>query len=222
MLHEYHRRIEVWVCVCVCCCICMDLQVHARQCAWWRIYRTCEFSVSFQRKGLTVTALQLLKTIRSHVGLALALANDKSISYSSTDICFVWEEKPLKPISSTHSIQSESLCILAVWTNPVFSLPAVGGKRREKHHLFLLFIFAHPGGSALKQRSAQFIHLYVLLKTLLCYKFTLWPGSILRRCAWRCAQSWNAVTCWYEELKKIYTCSVYSVWNMKMNLLCRW
>lgn len=166
----------------------------------------------------------------------------------------MWEEKPLRPISSTHSIQSEPLCKLAVWINPVFSLPTVDGKRREKHHLFLLFIFTHPGGSAVKQACQRkpFIHLYVLLKTLLCYKFALYAGLILRRCTnihkpemqwpadvkiWRKYTHVDTLACF--QLQMLYNVSLEcalshltlyqhntsgacSVWNLKMNLLCRW
>lgn len=109
--------------------MCVRLQVHARQRGWFKTCSTSEFSVSFQGKVLwllpdnnyqwpPVTRLLSLFT-------QLQLwENDKSISYSWTDICSVWEEKPPEPISSTHSIHSESLCVLAVWINPVFSLPS--------------------------------------------------------------------------------------------------
>lgn len=129
----------------VCLCL-LDVCAFSGTCKakWMMIYSTYVFSLSFQRKCLwllldnnyqwpPVTCLLSLFT-------QLQLwENYKSISYSWTDICFVWEEKPLKPISSTHSIHSESLCALAVWINPVFSLPAMAGKRRENHHFFVLF-----------------------------------------------------------------------------------
>lgn len=111
----------------------------------WRItYRKHSNSFVISEKTVTVTEQQLSATTRhassQPVYSAPAVGNDKSISYSWTDICFVWEEKPLEPISSTHSIHCESLCALAVWINPVSSLPTEVGNRGENHHLFLLFI----------------------------------------------------------------------------------
>ena len=170
----------------------------------------------------------------------------------------MWEENPPAPISSTHSIHSESLCVLAVWINPVFSLPAVGGKSRENQaklcwpgrHLFLLFILTtqvrllYMRGMHNSFTFMDFQWLYYAIN-LQCILIQRSQEDIL----WRLTQGWNAViywslklyTCWnsgsfqlqmlYNVLMKcalshfaLYHCNTsgHSVWNMKMNLLCRW
>lgn len=98
-----------------------EVFVHAQKCLWCKLQKgSCRCIPLLKKKALR--GRKGWETT-SHmppysVYLALAVGNDKSISYSSTHICFMWEEKPLEPFSSTHCIQSESLCTHAVWINP--------------------------------------------------------------------------------------------------------
>lgn len=135
-----------------CACVCL-LDVRTCQVSWMMIYITVHPSLMYQK------APDCYRTtiIRNHQSHTPALGNDKSISYSWTDICFVWVEKPLEPISSIHSIHSESLYVLVVWIKPAFASPTVGGKTRADH-LFLIYSYHSGEASVLERNSSTFMY----------------------------------------------------------------
>ncbi len=81
-------------------------------------------------------------------------------------------EKPLVPISSTYSIHTESLCVLAAWINPGFS--AVGGKKRENDHLLLLFFLTTKVNSLYNRGMHNLSH-------FICLKEKEAPCNMMRR-----------------------------------------
>lgn len=126
------------------------LQVCARQRGWRWICGTCKFSVSFLREGLRLlqddnyqwppvtrllslfTELPLWEMTNQYLipGQIFALCERKSLS------------SPFHP----HSIHSESLCVLAVWINPVvfFFLCQQWVERVERTIIYSYYLFSPP------------------------------------------------------------------------------